>query len=80
MRLSAAVKLRYLWTAFAAASFALTSATAATLTVTNPGDTHVDGQTTLREAIAASAAGEVVNFAVAGQVKLTAGELKSLTT
>lgn len=43
--------------------------------VTNPGDQPVAGQTTLREAIAASAPNDVITFAVDQQIILTEGEL-----
>ncbi len=43
--------------------------------VTNPGDQPVAGETTLREAIAASAPNDVITFAVGQQIILTEGEL-----
>jgi hypothetical protein len=48
---------------------------ATTLTVTNPGDDHVTGQLSLREATASSAAGDIIVFQVRGRVKLYRGQI-----
>lgn len=47
---------------------------ASRITVTSPGDVHVGGKLTLREAIAASHAGDTIVFAV-GPITLTHGEI-----
>lgn len=64
---------QFLW--FVVACFSIAPAFAADIVVTNPGDQPVAGETTLREAIAASAPNDVITFAVDQYIVLTEGEL-----
>lgn len=66
---------RLLLAALLVSVFASGSVLASTMVVTSRGDTHVEGKTTLREAIAASTAGDTITFSLDGPVNLTNGEM-----
>ena len=65
---------RVIWVVIGAL-FSLATAFGAEIVVTNPGDQPIAGQTSLREAIAASAPNDVITVAVDQPIMLTEGEL-----
>ena len=63
----------FLW--FVVACFSIAPAFATEIVVTNPGDQPVAGETTLRDAITASAPNDVITFALDQYIVLTECEL-----